>query len=78
VLTTGKDAKKVMRYLQGTKNFMLIYKQTDYLEVIDYSDSDYAGFIDTRKSTSGYVFMLASGAASWSKAYLDCYFHYGS
>ncbi|CAJ2668438.1 unnamed protein product [Trifolium pratense] len=63
-----KAAKKVMRYLQGTKNFMLMYKRTDNLEVIGYSDSDYAGCIDTRKSTSGYVFMLASGAVSWRSA----------
>jgi len=63
-----RAAKKVMRYLQGTKNFMLMYKRTDNLEVIGYSDSDFAGCIDTRKSTSGYVFMLASGAVSWRSA----------
>ncbi|XP_051148636.1 secreted RxLR effector protein 161-like [Andrographis paniculata] len=57
-----------MRYLQGTKDFMLMYKQTDVLEVIGYSDPDYAGCIDTRKSTSGYVFMLAGGAISWRSA----------
>nr|KYP74792.1 Copia protein [Cajanus cajan] len=55
-----------MRYLQGTKDFMLTYRRTDSLEVIGYSDSDFAGCIDTRKSTSGYVFMLACGAVSWS------------
>src|ERR1044072_5624466 len=63
-----RAAKKVMRYLQGTKNFMLMYKRTDVLEVIGYSDSDYAGCIDTRKSTSSYVFMLAGGAVSWRSA----------
>ncbi|XP_051118541.1 secreted RxLR effector protein 161-like [Andrographis paniculata] len=63
-----KAAKKVIRYLQGTKDFMLMYKQTDVLEMIGYSNSDYAGCIDTRKSTSGYVFMLAGGAISWRSA----------
>nr|KYP67740.1 hypothetical protein KK1_024092 [Cajanus cajan] len=48
-----------MRYLQRTKDFMLIYRRTDSLEVIGYSDSDFIGCIDSRKSTSGYVFMLA-------------------
>jgi hypothetical protein len=33
-----KVAKKVIRYLEGTKNFMLMYKLTDNLEVIGYSD----------------------------------------
>ena len=59
-----KAAKKVMKHLQGTKDYMLMYRQTDNLEVIGYSDSDYAGCIDSRKSTSGYVFMLADGVVS--------------
>lgn len=35
-------------------------------ELIGYSDSDYAGDLEDRKSTSGYVFLLSSGAVSWS------------
>ena len=42
-----KDAKKVLRYLQGTKEYMLTYRRSDHLEVIGYSDSDYAGCVDT-------------------------------
>ena len=60
-----KAAKKVMRYLQGTKHFMLTYRRTGYLEVIGYSKANFAGCVDSRKSTSGYIFMLASGAVSW-------------
>ncbi|KAL0295041.1 UNVERIFIED_CONTAM: Retrovirus-related Pol polyprotein from transposon TNT 1-94 [Sesamum angustifolium] len=60
-----KAAKKVMRYLQGTKDLQLIYKHTENLEVVGYSDSDFAGCLDTRKSTSGYIFLLANGAISW-------------
>ncbi|XP_040871220.1 secreted RxLR effector protein 161-like [Glycine max] len=63
-----KATKKVMRYLQETKDYMFMYKQTDDLEVIGYSNSDYVGCIDTRKSTSGYIFMLASGVVSWRSA----------
>ncbi|XP_051132505.1 endo-1,4-beta-xylanase 5-like [Andrographis paniculata] len=63
-----KAAKKVMRYLQGAKDFMLMYRQTNLLEMVSYSDSDYAVYIDTRKSTSDYVFMLAGGAISWKSA----------
>ena len=32
---------------------------------IGYTDSDFAGDLDDRKSTSGYVFMLAGGAITW-------------
>ncbi|KAK2989551.1 hypothetical protein RJ640_001834 [Escallonia rubra] len=42
--------------------------KSDNLEVIGYSDSDYAGCVDTLKSTSGYVFMLAEGVVSWKSA----------
>ena len=44
---------------------MLIYRRTDCLKVIGYSDSDFAGCVDSRRSTSGYIFMLTGGAISW-------------
>ena len=54
-----------MRYLQGTKDYMLMYRQTYYLEVTCYLDDDFTGCMDSRKSTSGYISMLASGVVSW-------------
>ena len=57
--------KKSMRYCQGTKEFMLTYKRTNDLEVVCYTDADLAGDADDRKSTSGFVFMLAGGAIAW-------------
>ena len=60
-----KATKKVMRYLQRTKNHMLTYKNVDHLEMVRYSDSDFVGCKDSRKSTSRYVFMLVGGAISW-------------
>ncbi|XP_040971847.1 secreted RxLR effector protein 161-like [Gossypium hirsutum] len=58
-------AKRVMRYLQRTKDYMLTYKRSDLLEVVGYSDSNFAGCQDSRKSTSGYIYLLAGGAISW-------------
>jgi len=58
-------AKKVMRCLQETKDYMLMYRQTNNLDVIGYSDSDFADCVDSCKSTSGYIFMMAGGAISW-------------
>ncbi|XP_050888648.1 secreted RxLR effector protein 161-like [Lathyrus oleraceus] len=60
-----KVAKKVLRYLKGTKGYMLMYRQTDNLDVIGYSDSDFADCVDSRKSTSGYIFMMVDRAISW-------------
>ncbi|XP_068644654.1 secreted RxLR effector protein 161-like [Aristolochia californica] len=59
-----RATKKIMRYLQGTKDYMLMYRRTDNLEVIGYSDFDFVGCIDSRKSTSRYIFLMASGAIS--------------
>ena len=54
--------KKALCYVQGTKGLMLTYRRSDSLEIEGYSDSDFAGDIDDRKSMSGYVFTLAGGA----------------
>jgi hypothetical protein len=55
--------KKSLRHIQGTKGLMLTYEERlDRLEIVGYSDSDYAGCLDTEKSTSGYVFKFAGGA----------------
>ncbi|XP_050125357.1 secreted RxLR effector protein 161-like [Malus sylvestris] len=66
-----KAAKKVMRYLQGTKDYMLTYRKSNNLEVIGYSDSDFAGCFDSRRSTLGYLFLLAGGAISWKSTKQD-------
>lgn len=57
-------AKKALRYLAGTMNYMLTYKRSNHLEVTGYSNSDFA-FSDTRKLTSEYTFLLAEGVVSW-------------
>ena len=44
---------------------MLTYQKYDNLEIIGYSDSDFAGCQDSKRSTSGYIYMLAGGAISW-------------
>jgi hypothetical protein len=60
-----KAVKKVFRFLQGTKDYMLTYKKSDQLQVIGYSDSDFGGCLDDQKSTSGLIFLMAGGAVSW-------------
>jgi hypothetical protein len=45
---------------------MLTYERSDSLEIVGYSDSDFAGCLDTDRSMSDYVFKLAGGAISWS------------
>jgi len=63
-----KAAKRVMWYLKRTKYYMLTYKRSDQLEITRYSDPDFAGCLDSLRSTSGYIFMLAGGVVSWCSA----------
>ncbi|GKV04797.1 hypothetical protein SLEP1_g16905 [Rubroshorea leprosula] len=61
-----QTAKRILKYLCGTEDFGLFYKKGDQTDLAGFTDSDYAGDLDDRKSTSGFVFMLGSGAISWS------------
>ncbi|GAV86709.1 hypothetical protein CFOL_v3_30135 [Cephalotus follicularis] len=60
--------KKVLRYLKGTRDFMLTSRRVDDLQLVGFTDSDFAGCQDDRKYTSGYVFMMTDGAVSWKSA----------
>ena len=61
--------KRVFKYLHGTSDYGLCYQGRTRLErVLDihgFVDADWAGDLDRRRSTSGYVFSLFGGAANW-------------
>ena len=59
-------AKRVLRYLKGTLDVGIVYRKSDNFELVGYSDADWAGCVDSRKSTSGYVFMLGGNVISWT------------
>lgn len=60
-------------YLNGTKDRGIVYagggervgKAFGELEIEGYSDSDWAGNNSSRRSTSGFVFMLNDGPVCW-------------
>ena len=54
--------KKTLRYVKGTTGLMLTYRKLESLEIEGYSESDFSGDVDERKSTSGYIFTLAKGS----------------
>ncbi|KAH9698451.1 hypothetical protein KPL71_024012 [Citrus sinensis] len=54
--------KRILRYIRGTSDVALCYGESEFT-ARGYVDSDFAGDLDKRKSTTGYVFTLA-GAAS--------------
>ncbi|KAK8916713.1 hypothetical protein KSP39_PZI022778 [Platanthera zijinensis] len=59
-------AKRVLRYLKGTLHYGLLYEEEASTDLTGFSDSDWGGDSEDRKSTSGYVFMLGSKAVTWS------------
>ena len=63
--------KGILRYLKATKNMRICYGSQE-LSVKGFTDSDYAGDLDNRRSTSGYVFTLAGGAVSWRSRLQTC------
>ncbi|XP_073099134.1 secreted RxLR effector protein 161-like [Elaeis guineensis] len=59
-------AKRISRYIVGTMNYGIWYSHIINFNLFEFSDSDWAGFVGDRRSTSGNVFTLGSGAISWS------------
>jgi hypothetical protein len=55
----------LLRYVKGTRNLGITYSPNTSLEVVGYSDSDWAANIDTKRSTTGYIFYAAGGPISW-------------
>jgi hypothetical protein len=58
-------AKHVMRYLKGTLDYDLSYDGDHNFTLSGYTDSDWAGSVSNRKSTSGCCFSLGSTMISW-------------
>ena len=63
--------KGILRYLKATKNMRICYGSQE-LSVKGFTDLDYAGDLDNRRSTPGYVFTLAGGAVSWRSRLQTC------
>ena len=59
-------AKHVLRYLSGTKEKGITYLTGDVEpELVGYTDADFAGDTQERRSTSGFVFISSGGAIYW-------------
>uniref|UniRef100_A0AAV1U2G4 RxLR effector candidate protein n=1 Tax=Peronospora matthiolae TaxID=2874970 RepID=A0AAV1U2G4_9STRA len=63
--THWQALKRVLRYLQATPTLGIRFIGAGNGKLLGYSDADWAGDIDTRRSTSGYVFVLHNGCIRW-------------
>jgi hypothetical protein len=66
---------RVFGYLRGTTNYGLCYQGRPGLDKVadihGFVDADWAGDLDHKRSTSGYVFNLFGGAISWLRKRQD-------
>ncbi len=64
--------KRVLRYICGSKDVGLKCSSSTNLSPIGYNDSDWGGCKINRKSTSGFVFIMAGAAVSWKSKKQGC------
>jgi hypothetical protein len=60
-----KATKQVLGYLKGTVNYGLVYRNSSGKHITIYSDSDYAGCVDTSRSRSAAVVYSGDNLISW-------------
>ncbi|GKD79841.1 hypothetical protein Tco_1342462 [Tanacetum coccineum] len=67
------EVERIFRYLMNTINMGLSYSTDTGFNLTAFSDSDHAGCLDTRKSTSsGIQFLGGDKLVSWSSKKQDC------
>jgi hypothetical protein len=59
-------AKPILWYLQGTLDHGLLLRRASTSNLVVYTDADWAGCPDTRRSISGYTMFLGDNIVSWS------------
>jgi hypothetical protein len=61
-----KAAKRILRFIKGTLNYGLCYSSSQNFQITGYSDSDWAGSLEDRKSTTGFIFFMGETAFTWT------------
>ena len=62
--THWQVVKRILRYVNRTKHYGILYTTTSHFRLVGYTKSDWVGSVDDRKSTLGYVFHLGCEAIS--------------
>lgn len=72
-LTHWHAVQRIFKYFIETKDYGILYQgnSANYYSLVGYSDSDFASDLDSRRSTSGYIFKLANGPVTWKSKRQD-------
>ena len=57
--------KRIIRYISGTLDYGIWYSKDTNISLASFSDANWAGNVDDRKSTSGGCFYLGNNLVSW-------------
>ena len=58
-------AQYILRYIHSSASLGITYHRDKSLAVVGYSDADWASDINSRRSTTGYIFFMSGGPVSW-------------
>lgn len=61
-----KAARHVLRYLKRTRDYSITYRHSQRLIILGFADANWGGNLNTRISTTGYVFIINNGVVSWT------------
>lgn len=64
-MTHFHAACRVVRYLKGNPGRGLLFPRHSELQLLGYPDADWAGRVDSQRSTTGYCFFLGNSVISW-------------
>ena len=60
-----KAAMRVVRYLEGSPGKGILFSWNSKVQLLGFSNADWGGCIDTKRSISGYCFFLGHSLVSW-------------
>ena len=61
-----QERKRILKYVNGTKGFGILYTTENDFKLVGYIDSDWIGSLDDRKSNARYMFHMGSVIISWA------------
>lgn len=57
--------QRIIRYFHGTPNQGLYFSKNSNIQLIPHSDVDWAGCLDSRRSTTGWCMFLSKSLIFW-------------
>ena len=56
---------RILRYIKGTNNRGILFKKNDHSDLLTYTDANWVGDRDDRRSTSGYFTLVGGNLVKW-------------